>query len=153
MILISTSIFSGDIVKMDLYLEHINQEMIDASKMSKAGEVGKAAALGTEKVAKSLGDKGRMVDWTIRCCILNFKMPDRAGEEVINPQKGYFMRMEKEGGMIWDARTGAVYKLDEEAYHTLLEAEHGSSDIEIARRMNLPLDKVKEFMEKVRRLG
>jgi hypothetical protein len=80
-------------------------------------------------------------------------MPERLGEEVINPQKGYFMRMEKDGGMIWDARMGAVYKLDEEAYHIILEAEHGFSYIEIARRMSLPLEKVKEFMDKVRRLG
>ena len=138
---------------MDLYLEHINQEMIDASRMSKTEDVSKAPALGKEKVARPLGKMGRMVDWTIRCCILNFKMPERLGEEVINPQKGYFMRMEKDGGMIWDARMGAVYKLDEEAYHAILEAEHGFSDIEIAKRMSLPLEKVKEFMDKVRRLG
>jgi hypothetical protein len=121
-------------MKATLYLKNINQEMIDANRKA---------------LVKGLGDaKSWVVNWPKSCCVLDFSMPN-PGEEVINPLRGLVMRAEKEGGMIWDPQTGSVYKLDEEAYHTILDLDRGFSNHEVAKRIGVSIQSVNSLSKKI----
>lgn len=126
-------------MEIKLYLRKINQEMIDSGRRKGpiSRETGKCDIYGS---------------WTKQCCILDFKEPS-PGEEVELPRRGWFMRKEEVGGLIWDPRTSAVYQLDEEAFQTLLELDHGLNELQIARRMQLPVRKVKGFVGELRKLA
>lgn len=62
------------------------------------------------------------------------------------------LRQEGNGGMFWDPRTGSVYKADEEAYHAMLELDHGVSELEVARRLKLSLKSVVALASQLRRI-
>jgi hypothetical protein len=69
-------------MKIELYLKHINQEMIDIGRVPKSG-----------------------LDWTVswpkECCILDFALP-RPGDMVKDPpSRGFMLRKEELGGMFW----------------------------------------------------
>ncbi len=113
-------------MKVDLYLKKINQEMIKT---------------GTVRVAGC----DFYASWTKSCCILDFKKPSR-----MDP--GYLIRKEDVGGLIWSPKTGAVYKLDEEAYHTLLELDHGLNDATVASRVGVKEAQVKKLRETIGKL-
>ncbi|TAN60640.1 hypothetical protein EPN18_08150 [bacterium] len=118
-------------MKVELFLKKINQEMIN---------VGKARLAGCDFY----------VSWTKECCVLNFFRRDR--DIAVRPaDKGLMIRKEAEGGMMWDARTGAVYKLDEEAYHALLEMEHGLRDETVANRVGVPVKEVTKLMKTLKK--
>lgn len=116
-------------MKVELFLDRINREMIN---------VGTAAKAGCDFYAS----------WTKSCCILDFRRLRRRPEE----ENGLMIRKEDEGGMLWDARTGAVYKLDEEAYHTLLELEHGLREEVVADRVGVRVQEVKGLIDTLRKL-
>lgn len=122
-------------MKVELYLKNINQEMIDAGRISP----------GEKQV-------GWTVSWPKECCILDFSLGDF--EEIVQPAfRGYMLRKEEEGGMFWDPRSGAVYKVDEEAYHALLELDSGFSVREVARRMKVPVKEISSLVREVSRIA
>ncbi len=124
-------------MKVKLYLKNINQEMIDAGRTVSAK--GKGAKI-----------HSWAVNWPKSCCVLDFSMP-KPGEDVINPVRGFVMRAEKEGGMMWDPRTGSVYKLDEEAYHALLDLDQGFSKREVAKRIGVSEESVNSLSRTISR--
>jgi hypothetical protein len=73
-------------------------------------------------------------------------------EKVERRKRGLFMRSEQDGGMLWDPRTGAVYKLDEEAYHALLDLENGFSEREVAKRMGINIRLVQSLSRNVSKI-
>ena len=135
-------------MKVELYLQSINQEMIDAG-------IGKPELQTKRKTkgAPPVAFEWNVWIWKLSCCILDFSLPS---DDLISlPERrlrGYMLRKEKEGGMFWDPRTGAVYKVDEEAYHTLIELDRGLSELMIARRMNTTVEKVARFKKRLIKL-
>jgi hypothetical protein len=124
-------------MEIKLYLKKINQEMIKRTK----------------DVKDSVAGCDVYVSWTKSCCILDFGYQD-PNDLISNPLKpGLILRKEDIGGLIWNAKTGTVYQVDEEAYHTILELENGFSEIEIAKKMKLPLKKVHSFRNKLLELS
>ena len=126
-------------MKIKLFLKNINQEMIDAGRKVSA------------KKLKKAGIDSWVVSWPKSCCVLDFSIVNPR-DRIINPLRGFVLRAEKDGGMMWDPRAGSVYKLDEEAYHTLLELDRGYSMREVANRMNIPLKSVKSLTNKILRV-
>ena len=121
-------------MKVELYLKSINQEMIDLGRP-----------------VKSQGSCDVYGSWKVQCCILDFGKhdPKNLGDPA---QRGYLLRKEKEGGMFWDPRTGSVYKVDDEAYHTMIELDHGLSEREVARRMNVPVTSVTSLVSQLNKI-
>ncbi len=120
-------------MKIQLYLKKINQEMIDAGRFSKAGV-------------------DWVVSWPKECCILDFAL-QRPGDLVEKKARhGLMLRKEGEGGMFWDPRTGSVYKVDEEAYHAMLELDRGLSELEVARSLKVTLKSVVTLNSQLRRI-
>ncbi len=122
-------------MKVELFLDKINQEMIRT--------VGQAAGCDF------------YVSWTKSCCVLDFSLA-RPGDDAVLPAdfKGLLLRKEPEGAMMWDPRTGAVYKLSESAYHALIDLDSGLSELETARRHRVSLKEVKGLtrsLEKITR--
>jgi len=119
-----------NIMKVELFLKNINQEMIDAGKKKKGVK----------------GD-GWVVSWPKECCILDFGLV-KPVDLVSTP--GFMLRSEKEGGMFWDPQSGSVYKVDEEGYHAMLELDKGFSEAEVARRMKVSTKKIAALTRKLR---
>lgn len=110
-------------MKLELFAKKINQEMI---------RTGAGARAGCDYYAS----------WTKSCCILDFgKLRDR-GDRV---KPGLMMRREDAGGLVWNPRTGAVYKADERAYHALLDIEAGLRDELVAQRNGVTAAQVKSL--------
>lgn len=116
-------------MEINLYLKKINQEMIKLRK----------------DVKESVSGCDTYVSWEKSCCILDFGYQDPSDLVSTPLKKGLMMRKEDVGGLIWNARTGSVYQVDEEAYQTIQELENGFSELEIAKRMRLPLKTVQRF--------
>ena len=123
-------------MKVELYLKNINQEMIDAGRK-----------------VRSRDEASWVVSWPKSCCVLDFSIvrPDELVGQP--PTQGLMLRSEPGGGMFWNPRTGAVYKVDEEAYHAMLELDRGYSDLEVARRMKVSKRKVTALVDKLKRIG
>lgn len=121
-------------MKVELFLDKINQEMIRT--------VGSAA--GCDLYAS----------WTKSCCILDFSL-SRPEDQVVLPAnlKGLLLRKEPEGAMMWDPRTGAVYKLSESAYHALIDLDSGLSELETARRHNVSLKELKGLTRSLEKIS
>ena len=117
-------------MKVKLYLKNINQEMIDAGRKKKAGK-----------------DLAWVVSWPKECCVLDFSL---VKPEDLVSTPGFMLRKEKEGGMFWDPRSGSVYKVDEEAYHAMLELDQGFSELHVARRMKVYTKKIAALTKKLR---
>lgn len=120
-------------MKVELFLKKINQEMLNFLK---------APARGCDFY----------VQWTKECCILDFCVVGDKGELTNLSRKGFMLRKEDDGGMIWDTRTGAVYKMDEEAYHTLLELENGVSKREAAKRVGVSIKSINNLITILKRI-
>lgn len=120
-------------MKVDLFLDKINQEMI-----SRVG-----SQLACDFYAS----------WTKSCCILDFARV-RPGEEVVQPPatRGLLLRKEPEGGMLWDPASGAVYKVSEDAYHALIDLDHGLSELEVARRNHVGVKDVQALTRRLARI-
>jgi len=54
---------------------------------------------------------------------------------------------------MWNAKTGSVYKLNESAYHAILDIEQGLSDREVAKRNALPLKTVQAVFRKLQKIA
>ena len=107
---------------------------------------------GRKLTAEELAGCDFYVSWTKSCCVLDFSIqhPDELISFPI--REGLIMRKEDVGGLIWDPKTGSVYQVDEEAYHALLDLDHGLSEVEVARRIQIPLKSIKSLTNKLKRL-
>lgn len=121
--------------KIQLFLSKINQEMIKT-------KVGKLPPPMDCTYAS----------WKKSCCILDFSFAKSASKRSL-PKRGVLFRKESDGGMMWNARTGAVYKLNDVAYHALLDIDHGLSEIEVAKRNDLDLKTVQSFFRRIKRIA
>ena len=122
-------------MKVELYLKNINQEMIDAGRG-----------------VKDIGAAEWVVSWPKSCCVIDFSLV-RPQDLVTNPQPfGFILRQEGKGGMFWDPKSAAVYRVDEEAYHTMLELDRGFSVREVSRRMKVSGRKVQKLVEQLKRI-
>ena len=126
-------------MKVDLYLKNINQEMIDSYRGGRR-RLGRA------------GDDSWVVSWPKSCCILDFSLTRPIDKVSKSPVSGFMLRGEGEGngGMFWNPRSGSVYKVDDEAYHTMLELDSGLSELQVARRMNISKRKVTSLVTRLR---
>lgn len=120
-------------LKIDLFLDQINQEMIRTVGLQAGCDL--------------------YASWKKSCCILDF-FRVRSEEEIINPPltRGLLFRKEPEGGMMWDPKSGAVYKLSEDAYHALVDLDHGLSEVEVARRNDLSVADVRGLGRRLERI-
>lgn len=120
-------------MKIELYLKKINQENI---KSGNEVNPTKCEIYGS---------------WTVSCCILQVQS---------SPKKcDYLIRKEEFGGLLWDSKTGSVYKLDEEAYRTLTELEKikkftytDASIIRVAQRANVSIESAKNLLSTLQKL-
>lgn len=118
--------------EITLYLEKINQEMI--------------------RTGSTTLDCDLYGSWTKSCCILDFSIT-KPEDLVVNPLRGLMIRGEEGGALMWNPRTSAVYKLNEAAYHAILDLESGFNEYELARRNDLELDDVRAMMKELRSIA
>ncbi len=139
-------------MKMELFLEHINQEMIDVKSNKKAakdllhdmpkGEIpSRAGAVGM--------DTGLWVSWTVSCCVLDFSL-SLDHEELINPADFTVIRRERDGGLIWNKRNQKVFKIDEDAYLAIMEMDAGVCIRKIATKHNVERKEVVKLAKQLR---
>lgn len=118
-------------MKVELYLQNINQEMIDAPRREPG--------------------VGWVVSWPKSCCIIDVRVIGSEPSEGTR-RNSFVLRHEKEGGMFWDPVTTSVYKVDDEAYLTMLALEHGMREDEVARNLKVPLDSVNSLVKRLKEL-
>ncbi len=108
-------------MKVELFLKNINQDTIDTRKLDRAG------------------------DWRVVVPIwrVKFMPPD------LEKGQKYLIREEKEGGMLYDQKTSAIYKLDEEAYHILLAMQLAKLHFDdlgtLAQMLNVEKEKIEQL--------
>ena len=124
-------------MKLKVFLNKINQEMIDTGRRSRVEE---------------LAGCDIYVSWKNTCCVLDFSVENPEDAISLPMREGLMMRKEDVGGLIWDPKTSAVYQVDEEAYHALLDLDRGFSEVEVSRRMQIPLKRIRSLTNKLRRL-
>jgi hypothetical protein len=117
-------------MQVEKFLDRIDQEMID---------IGPELRMGCDFYAS----------WTKSCCILDFRRLDSKPEA----DQDVLLRKEEGGGLLWNTRTGAVYKLDNEAYDTLLELENGVRPAVVAKRVGVSQEKITELTKSLQKLG
>ncbi len=127
-------------MKIKLYLRNINQDKIDDRRTIKGGL--KVEVPPHLKIKLPKDWKVIVPIWKVRFGVTPYK---KEGPK-------YLLRDEREGGMLFDQKTSAVYKLDEEAYHTLIEMEHFKDSGKIAERLNIDKEKVEQLKKKLREL-
>ncbi|MFX0211761.1 MAG: hypothetical protein ACFFDT_37640 [Candidatus Hodarchaeota archaeon] len=108
-------------MKIELFLRNINQDKIDDRRIL-------------------------MKDWRVVIPIWKVSFLETPFEK--KGQK-YLLREEKEGAMLFDPKTSAVYKLDEEAYHILIEMGHYEDSGKIAERLNIDKEKVEQLKKEL----
>lgn len=118
--------------EIELFMRKINQENIRST--------GRAS------------DCDFYVSWEKSCCILDFSLV-KPGDLVSNPVRGLLIRKEPDGGMIWNPRSGAVYKVNEDAYHVIIDVENGLSETEVAKRNKMTLRATQNFMQQLRKIA
>lgn len=119
-------------MKIELYLTKINQDLILKGRPPKKPGV------------------KWVVSWPKSCCVIGAAAAKSGRAKKMS---GYLLREEKEGGMIFDPRTAAIYKVDEEAYHTIIEMEYTSDLKQLAKRMGLSINTIKTFKKRLTELG
>lgn len=125
-------------MKFELFLDKINQEMISNPIDHK----------------KSIVDGCCIyVSWTKSCCVLDFsfRLPGDGVTDPVPPH--WMMRSEEEGGLMWNPKTGQVYKLDEEAYNAIVELEQGYTMKQTAEKLKLKKSEIyllEKLIQKVR---
>jgi hypothetical protein len=77
----------------------------------------------------------------------------RPGEEVTNPLNGMLLRAEGVGGMLRNPNTGSVYRLNDSAYHAVLDIESGRSAADVAARNNLTPDAIQALITKLKQIA
>lgn len=138
-------------MKMNLFLQHINQEMIDVKSNKKVIQDLKRD-IPTGKIpggaAKRKDDWGVWGSWTNSCCVLDFSLSLNL-EERINPVPLVVIRKERDGGLIWNKRNQKVYEVDEEAYHAIIEMDAGVCIRKIAAKHNIDKKEVVKFAKQL----
>ena len=117
--------------RIELFLKRINQEMI--------------------RGPGTLAGCDFFVSWKKSCCVLDFSLVG-TGDKRSRPAEGFLIRKEPDGGMIWNPRTGTVSKLNEVAYHAILDIENGLSALQVANRNGLSVGSVRRFVGKLQRM-
>ncbi len=119
-------------MEMKLFLRNINQD-----------HIGRALPDG--------GWDGNV--WKVSCCVVSPAGFTDFGLGDPDPMsKGLVFRKEAEGGIFWEPKSGAVYSVDEQAYHAILELDRGVSEREVARRLGVSRESVQALVDKVRRV-
>jgi hypothetical protein len=120
-------------MEVKLFLHSINQDHIGHEALSAGGWDGNV--------------------WRVECCVVApFGLRDRGAEVIYPTRKGLVFRKETEGGIFWDPNSGAVYSVDEEAYHAILELDRGVSEREVARRLGVDLESVRKLVHTMQRI-
>jgi hypothetical protein len=120
-------------MEVKLFLRNINQEHIGTKGLSAEGWDGNV--------------------WQVDCCVIApAGISDPQGERVYPARKGLVLRKETDGGIFWDPNSGAVYRVDEEAYHAILELDRGVSEPEVARRLGVDLKSVRKLVRRMQRI-
>ncbi len=120
-------------MEVKLFLRNINQDHIGGKALSDGGWDGNV--------------------WKVDCCVIAPIGLQGTGVEKIYPtRKGLVLRKETEGGIFWDPNSGAVYSVDEEAYHAILELDRGVSEREVARRLGVDLKSVRKLVHTMQRI-
>jgi len=107
-----------------------------------------------DHIGKALPDSGWDGNvWKVSCCVVAPVGFVDFGVSDPNPaSRGLLLRKETEGGIFWEPNSGAVYSVDEEAYHAILELDHGVSEREVARRLGVSRESVQALVNKLRRV-
>jgi len=133
-------------MKIELYLANIDQDFIKIAK-----SVAKAP-----KPPKPL-PPCVYASWKKSCCVANCVTAREKHPHIPivakRPIPCLFMRAEPDGGLIWDSKTGAVYKVDQEAYEALGLLDNGVPPRNVAKSLGLPFSRVNTFVAKIRKLG
>ena len=141
-------------MKIELFLRKINQDRITTVK-PQIRPVGEVAKLPPGRIVKPqirpVGEVKLPTEWIVSwpksCCIIDFsRVPHKK-------DPGYLLRAEVDGAMLWDPSTSAVYKLDEEAYHTLIEIDHLKDADKVAKKIGVKTGEVKRFLQRIKELG
>jgi len=119
-------------MEIKLFLSNINQDHIGSNVLSDGGWDGNV--------------------WRVECCVVA-PVGFHSIDEIIYPErKGLVLRKETEGGIFWDPNSGAVYSVDEEAYHAILELDRGVSEREVARRLGVDLKSISKLVHTMQRI-
>jgi len=121
-------------MRIERYLEKINQEMISTPKVSRKSIVEGCCIY---------------VSWKKSCCILDFSFVSPQDYVSTPIPLHWMMRSEADGGLLWNPKSGEVFKLDEEAYSVMVELQNGKTERAIAKELHLKPDQVKAFTEKI----
>jgi hypothetical protein len=134
-------------MKIELFLETIDQEEI---------RVEKYAPEPPTPVPPGGPPCKLYVSWKKQCCVLNcVRTTERRGHKpIVSARKTsvIFMRKEIDGGLIWDSKSGAVYKVDVEAYQALNDLDAGLPPKKVVKCMGLTSSKFNKFLDEVRKL-
>ncbi|GLI54507.1 hypothetical protein PM10SUCC1_00220 [Propionigenium maris DSM 9537] len=125
-----------------LYLERINQEMINKHKANEIIEMIDKAIIEKKDYDPDWG--GNL--WEKECCILNF---DKKNPNICDLQKiGEFitMRREKFGALVWVRKTNKVYQIDDQAFMVLNNLDHGVSINQAAKSADVPVEDIKSLI-------
>lgn len=117
-------------MKVALYLEKINQEMI-GNPVNKSKSIAEGCCI--------------YVEWSKSCCVLDFSLKNPNDDATVLPE--FILRSEEDGGMLWNPRSGAVYKLDKEGYNVLNHLENGLSEESIAKLESVDIESIKQFQQ------
>jgi hypothetical protein len=134
-------------MKMELFLNHINQEMIDANSGEKVIRDLKAEIPAGK--GGTLPESSWWISWTVSCCIADFSLSIDE-EELINPAEFTVMRRERDGGLIWNKRNQKVFKVDEEAYHAIIEMDAGVCIRKIAAKHRISKKEVVKLAKQLK---
>ena len=134
-------------MKIELFLESINQEMIGLEKPKEITRTKPENALGVHK--PGLCNGCIYASWTKDCCILDFSFKGRRREEIESVPDYWMIRRDVDGGLLWNPETGSVYLLDNEGYDVLNKLEAGLSEKEIARDTGYSLELLNNFIKDV----
>ncbi len=144
------------IMKMELFLQHINQEMIDVKSNKKVIQDLIDLKDLKDKIPDGIVGDGSgwsvWANWSVSCCVADFSKSIPQLEH-FDPAPSIMIRKEREGGLIWNKRNQKVFKVDEEAYHVILELDAGVCPKKIAAKhkidemevMRLGTQLIKEF--------
>lgn len=131
-----------------LYLERINQEMINKRNVSAVVKAIDAELAIQRADAPNWG--GNV--WDKSCCIINIHKNDpdiRTLPEMaqLRGLKGYIMmRREKFGALVWVRKTNAVFQLDEEAFMALNDLDNGVPIQKVAKMARASVRSIRSLL-------
>lgn len=133
-------------LKMELFLESINQEAIGLAPRDDL------------MLRGDDDDSGDLITWSKRCCIIDIFSKSEAANPTVgdnlkaNPTEGLLLRKEEDGGLMWNMVGKEVWKLNDTAYNTVKDLENGYGVNDVAKRNSLELQSVSNFVTQLGRL-